>query len=531
MPDRSVSDRKVNNQNVMKYIFKICWGMVIILAANSLHSCKKESIPTLSTLTVTNITATTASSGGNITSDGGAEVTARGVCWSANENPVIKDSKTIDNTGMGQFVSQIIGLDAGSIYHVRAYATNSAGTAYGADMAFTTLGQAPDALTQAATYILTTGVTLNGAVNANDLMTNVTFEYGTTSAYGQSVTALQSPVEGSLITGVSAEITGLTEGTTYHFRIMTVNSLGTTYGNDLTFTTLGEEPTSTTLAACCLRNNGATLNGSVNANYLSTTVSFEYGLTTSYGNSAAAFQSPISGNNSTKVSASISGLNSGTTYHFRVKAVNSLGSTYGDDLSFSTLSTVTDVDGNNYNYVVIGSQTWMKENLKVTRYRNGDLIGTTVPATLDISGEATPKYQWAYDGNEGNVSIYGRLYTWWAIIDSRNICPVGWHLPSDNEWTVLTDYLGGIYISGGKMKESGTIHWASPNEGATNESGFTALPAGYRSDYGSFTSVGADGHWWSSSDYWFRYIWSNSANINRDFSSRPYGFSVRCLKD
>src|SRR4029078_12512714 len=137
-----------------------------------------------------------------------------------------------------------------------------------------------------------------------------------------------------------------------------------------------------------------------------------------------------------------------------------------------TPATVTDIDGNVYHTVTIGTQVWMVENLKTTKYRNGDLIGTTIPATLDISSESTPKYQWAYKGEESNVATYGRLYTWYAVADSRNVCPTGWHVPSDAEWTTLTTYLGGESVAGGKLKENGTVHWESPNTGATNESGF-----------------------------------------------------------
>jgi uncharacterized protein (TIGR02145 family) len=102
---------------------------------------------------------------------------------------------------------------------------------------------------------------------------------------------------------------------------------------------------------------------------------------------------------------------------------------------------MTDPDGNVYTSVTIGTQVWMVENLKTTKYRNGDLIGTTNPATLDISTEPTPKYQWAYEGNESNVVTYGRLYTWYAATDPRNVCPTGWHVPSDVEWTTLENYL------------------------------------------------------------------------------------------
>jgi len=139
-------------------------------------------------------------------------------------------------------------------------------------------------------------------------------------------------------------------------------------------------------------------------------------------------------------------------------------------------ASVTDIDGNVYQTVSIGTQVWMKENLKVTRYRNGDIITPTNPATLDISGESAPKYQWAYNGDEGNVAVYGRLYTWYAATDLRNVCPSGWHLPTDTEWTTLTTFLGGFKVAGGKLKETGSAHWQSPSTGATNQSGFTALP-------------------------------------------------------
>jgi uncharacterized protein (TIGR02145 family) len=157
---------------------------------------------------------------------------------------------------------------------------------------------------------------------------------------------------------------------------------------------------------------------------------------------------------------------------------------------------ITDVDGNVYTSVTIGTQVLMVENLKTTRYRNGDLIGTTTPATKDIHAEANPKYQWAYDGNESNVVTYGRLYTWDAVTDSRNLCPTGWHVPSDAEWTTLT-YLGGESAAGGKLKEAGTAHWLAPNTGATNESGFTALPGGIRDTDGDFAAIG-----------WFCAFWS-----------------------
>jgi uncharacterized protein (TIGR02145 family) len=199
-------------------------------------------------------------------------------------------------------------------------------------------------------------------------------------------------------------------------------------------------------------------------------------------------------------------------------------------------TTVIDKDGNVYTSVTIGTQVWMVENLKTTKYRNGDLIGATTPSTLDITSDATPKYQWAYGGDEGNVSTYGRLYTWYAVTDPRNVCPTGWHLPTNAEWTTMTTYLGGGEVAGGKLKEIGTTHWITPNTGATNENGFTALPGGYRESNGIFGSIGTFGYWWSSSEapspFAFGRLMANGGIFVSNLGfPRQYGLSVRCLKD
>lgn len=142
---------------------------------------------------------------------------------------------------------------------------------------------------------------------------------------------------------------------------------------------------------------------------------------------------------STNFTDTITGLNPNISYYIRSYAINSKGIAYGDEQSFTLWintpgPSVTDVDGNSYTSVKIGIQVWMAENLRTTKYRNGDLIGTTTPATLDIRTENTPKYQWAYEGNENNVATYGRLYTWYAVNDSRNIAPIGWHIATNAEW-------------------------------------------------------------------------------------------------
>ena len=178
----------------------------------------------------------------------------------------------------------------------------------------------------------------------------------------------------------------------------------------------------------------------------------------------------------------------------------------------------------------------MVENLKTTKYRNGDLIGTTTPDTLDITSEPTPKYQWPPNGDESNVATYGRLYTWYAIADPRNVCPSGWHIPSMEEWETLKSFLGGDDIAGGKLKETGTTHWLSPNTGATNETGFTALPSGYRGI--SFGGFGTISYWWTSTTVQGLDWTAVSAGTNNEGTSliletnyKNSGWSVRCIKD
>ncbi|MFH2055862.1 MAG: FISUMP domain-containing protein [bacterium] len=211
----------------------------------------------------------------------------------------------------------------------------------------------------------------------------------------------------------------------------------------------------------------------------------------------------------------------------------------------SGIGTVTDFDGNLYYTVKIGDQWWMLGNLRVTHYRNGDPIPNVTDNT-EWEGLSTGAYC-NYDNDEGNVATYGRLYNWYAVIDSRGIAPEGWHIPSDDEWKQLEMHLGMSQAEadatgfrgtdeGGKSKEAGITHWQSPNTGATNESGFTALPGGYRLSNAYFFWMGSNAFHWSSTEHLSTYGWSrelgyDGSQIHRAFSDKHYGFSVRCVRD
>jgi uncharacterized protein (TIGR02145 family) len=194
--------------------------------------------------------------------------------------------------------------------------------------------------------------------------------------------------------------------------------------------------------------------------------------------------------------------------------------------------TVTDFDGNIYHTVVIGTQVWLAENLNVTHYRNGDALlnANTVNAWTTHRGGACCDY----NDVPGNGSVYGKLYDFAAVSDAKKLCPAGWHVPRNDEWVALRTYLAGD--PGGKLKEAGTTHWLSPNAGATNETGFWALPGGDRHTDGVFYDLGIYGTWWSStpsgtgkSIYWGMNNYDTSL-AGADYNPAA-GFSVRCIMD
>jgi len=215
---------------------------------------------------------------------------------------------------------------------------------------------------------------------------------------------------------------------------------------------------------------------------------------------------------------------------------------FNPDLTYGTM---TDQDGNVYKTITIGTQTWMAENLRVTKYRNGDPIpnvtDNTTWSTLTTGAYCT------YENTADAVTIAtnGMLYNWYAATDSRNIAPEGWHVPTDAEWTTLINHLGGEDIAGGKMKEIGTTHWESPNTGATNEIGFTSLPSGDRanqdgtpSGMGSFDGLGYGSFYWSSTaddaNYaYFRmqFYYAAAGYFDNEATSKWFGYSLRLIKD
>ena len=342
---------------------------------------------------------------------------------------------------------------------------------------------------------------------------------------------------------------GLVPDLTKYYRAFCKNSLGIGYGEQASFTTYLALPALTTNSVSQITSSGATAGGNVTSDGGSAV--------TIRGVAYGTLQNPTTANSSTSNGAgtgaftsTLSGLTSSTFYYVRAYATNAMGTAYGSQVSFTTslpgvrcngTPTVTDIDGNIYNTVQIGSQCWTQSNLKVSKYRNG----VNIPTGLSDNAWLNANYgaYAIYNNDPVNDGLYGKLYNNYAVTDSLGLCPTGWHVPSDAEWTILENQLGGSSEAGGALKSTATQPtpggWASANTGATNSSGFTALPGGQKAFNTPFSYVTINGFWWSSSVYitqvgtyaWGRKLYNDGSSINRHNYNRQSGFSVRCLRD
>jgi uncharacterized protein (TIGR02145 family) len=400
-------------------------------------------LPVVLTDSIYPVELSTATAGGFVLTDGGAPVTARGVCWGLTANPTLADSHTSDSTGTGKFESRLTDLTPGATYHLRAYASNTIGTAYGADSTFTTL-------TEATIPVIATG------------------------------------------------------------KVSVINSTTASAGGNV------------------ISNGGSTIIARGVCWSLSANPTVDLSTKTTDGTDVGIFKSQISG------------LSSATTYHIRAYASNGIGTAYGKEATFSIVMNetgpqITDIEGNVYKTVYIGSQLWMAENLKTTRYRDGTAIPSDPLTSSEWIGLTTGALCY-YDNDElNNKNIYGPLYNWYAVADERTLCPSGWHIPTNDEYMELRDYLGGLSIAGAKMKETESGLWEFPNTGADNSSGFTALPGGDR-DEGAFGSIHNGTGWWSSTEVddenaWSHYLYYSSTSFFPSPDEKVSGCSVRCIKD
>jgi uncharacterized protein (TIGR02145 family) len=318
-------------------------------------------------------------------------------------------------------------------------------------------------------------------------------------------------------------------------------------------------PTLTTTAASAITTTSASSGGNISSDGGGSITARGVVWSTSQNPTIALSTKTSDGTGSGSFSSSLTGLSPNTFYYVRAYATNSAGTAYGSQVSFTTSNSlftngegVIDFDGNSYNSIIINGQEWMKENLKVSKYRNGDPIGEVSDveqwAAIWNNGTPTGQAAWCYYNNDAaNNATYGKLYNWYAVADPRGLCPAGWHVPSDAEWYTLENYLDPTVNNpnatgyrgtdvGGKLKAVSSL-WSSPNTGATNSSGFTAFPGGFRYSEELFYDVGYNGAWWSSTEptsslAWDRFLnYGNATSLRNDINFKTNGLSVRCLRD
>jgi len=370
------------------------WILSFMLLCFLFNSCQKElsiengavvNLPTITTISVTSIATTTSTSGGDISSDGGDAVTARGVCWNTTANPVVTDSHTTDGTGIGTFVSNITALNSGTTYHVRAYATNSAGTAYGNDVSFTTTttpGITIPTLTTTAISSITATSSASGGNISSDGGAAVSARGVCWSTSPAPVVTGNHTTDGTGIGAFTSSITGLTAGTVYYVRAYATNTSGTAYGNEVSFTTstpVATLPILTTTAISSITSSTASGGGNISSDG-GAAVTVRGVCWGTVSNPVATGNHTTDGTGIGTFVSSITGLTANTTYHVRAYATNSVGTAYGNDLNFTSSSVATP------DVYIAGDNTTNAPNYIPMLWKNG--VATTLPYTVNLDADA-----------------------------------------------------------------------------------------------------------------------------------------------
>ena len=487
-------------------------------------------LPTVTTGTVGDLTETAASCGGTITDQGYRAVTARGVCWSTNPNPTVEGSHTSDGSGTGTFSSSLSGLTAGTTYFVRAYATNSVGTAYGEEVSFTTEEEQPQDTCPT--------ITLPYSENFDSYTTSTTAATGvqpTCWQLMQSDVAMTNANRPQLYYKSSYAHSGSYSLLLNYRGIYAMPALSEDVPvNQVKLEMYLRQPKSYyALEVGVWEDNGTFVPVAQFNNSTTNVEHVECDFTNYSGNARRiAFRNVLGG-----------GANYNYSYNYidDIKLYVIINGAVVDEKSCPGTPTVTDIDGNTYSTVKIGEQCWMRENLRTTHYADG----TAIPAGGSSTSNTEP-YYYDYSSHSLPLEVRGYLYNWRAAIQ---VCPAGWHLPSDAEWTALTDYVSGqnAYPCGGNTSyiakalastegwdtDSGTCTVGN-DQSANNATGFSAVPAG-RCSGSSFRNAGSYAIFWSSSGgsnwAYYRDMYSYDANVYSWNSYMDDGISVRCLRD
>jgi len=488
---------------------------------------KSLSLSDLITTPVSAVTSHSAYSGGAITLDGGSAITARGVCWNVWPNPTISDSITVDGTGVGFFTSLLSGLKSGTLYYVRAYATNAQGTSYGNSVEFTTRTAVPELTTVPASSISTSSATSGGTVTHNG------GNYVIARGVCWSTSRLPSVADAKTVNGngsgpFTSLLTGLKSGTVYYLRAYATNESGTGYGDEITFTTIQGLPELTTEAVTSLTSTTAMSGGTIihdgGASIVERGVCWSTSPAPTITNSRTR-----DGSGSSRFTSTITGLQPGTSYFLRTYATNSVGTAYGNEVSFYAPQT-DDV------YSAVTGKVWKDRNLGASR------VATSV-TDAEAYGDL---YQWgrASDGHEkrtssvttttstGNTPGHGQFIgittspadwrstrndqLWQGVTGINNPCPEGYRIPTMAELTAER------------------LSWTHNNSTGGFNSPLKLTLSGYRfSIFGAFNYVDKVGYYWSAtvSGTTANLLVIEPLNAYVHSSPRSYGYSVRCVKD
>lgn len=544
-----IATAKGNNKGDMQFWNGIQWVNVPVGMPGQYLQLNSENVPTwtgarfaiLHTLPVHSITDTSAVSGGDILSEGGSEVTLRGLCWNTNGQPTINDQVVSSGQGSGSFEAVVHGLLPGTQYFIRAFAQNSAGTNYGEEYSFTTYKQ---------------------PVISTDSVTNITqtlaFGWGTVTDEGGTVVTQRGicfstqpypTIQDSVVTSgngagsFSSTLSGLLTDHQYYIRAFAINSVGISYGDNLTFNTLPPAvlPEVITDTVSNITNLTATSGGTVTFDGYSP-VNVRGICWSLLPNPDTSARKTLDGQGTGAFISQMTGLLSDTVYYVRAYAINGVGIGYGNEVSFRTqpdapqpcpgVPTV-DYGGKTYNTVLIGNRCWLKENLN---------FGTRIDGSIDQTDNNIPE-KYCLFNLDSNCTKYGGLYQWNELNNyinlssGRGLCPEGWHVPSSDEFFELVNHLGGTASAGGKLKEAGYSHWLAPNQGASNRSGFTALPGGFKNAGNYFSNEHLEADFWGSgiqaggsfTGLLLTYD-SDDATVNF-YANNGLGYSARCIKD
>jgi uncharacterized protein (TIGR02145 family) len=389
--------------------------------------------------------------------------------------------------------------------------------------------------------------------NPASAVVNISWTDNSTNETGFKIERKTDSGNYSVIGNTNADITTWTDkelvnSTSYTYRVYAYNAVGSslTYTNEFTIIPFGV-PTLTTFPITFLNIYSASSGGAIQNNGGGIISSKGVIWSTNPSPTISLLTKTNHGSGDLEFESKLTLLSSNTKYYLRAYAQSNKGVGYGNEISFTTNSLytngngVTDNCGITYPTIIIGEKEWMQKNLDVCKYRNGDPI----PQVTDPTqwGKLTTGAWCYYENNTANGTIYGKLYNWYAVNDPRGLAPQGWKVPSRDNWQLLIDFLGGSSSAGFKMKETGTTHWNTPNTGATNESGFTGIPAGIMSSSSSqnaqFKGKGNRTVWWSSTEsndvlaYYLNLDNSSSDSYlsNSDENWKSSGFSVRCIKN